>query len=440
MFSASLTEQSAERRAQRASFVAAVIVALAATLCTVTLSAQTPPMERVTLEQAVQRALQNNPTIAQASQAVLRAESLLQQARAATLPSVSALVSTSVIDTARGFTGAVIQPRSQTTISANMSMPVLAASRWAAATQARDQIEVANLSTADVRRQIGVATAQTYLAIISQGRLVDVNMRALETARAHLDYSDRRLASGAGTRLNQLRAAQEVSSDEARLENARLAVVRAQEALGVLMAANGPVDAAAEPAFDLPANIDEQEWMTARTDVRLQTAAQRATDRVWRDSFKDFFPTATASFDPQGVTPAGAFAPSRTWRFTVSFSQPVFDGGQRGGLRRFREATAQASKLALASTEIQARSEVRLAQEVVRSTERTLASLRLSAQQANEVLSITNTAFEAGATTNIEVIDAERSARDAEASAEIAADAVRRARLDLLTALGRFPQ
>ena len=46
----------------------------------------------------------------------------------------------------------------------------------------------------------------------------------------------------------------------------------------------------------------------------------------------------------------------------------------------------------------------------------------------------------AGATTNLEVIDAERSARDAESAATIAEDAVRRARLDLLVALGRFPQ
>jgi hypothetical protein len=38
------------------------------------------------------------------------------------------------------------------------------------------------------------------------------------------------------------------------------------------------------------------------------------------------------------------------------------------------------------------------------------------------------------------VIDAQRSARDADAAAELAADTVRRARLDLLTALGRFPQ
>jgi outer membrane protein TolC len=44
-----------------------------------------------------------------------------------------------------------------------------------------------------------------------------------------------------------------------------------------------------------------------------------------------------------------------------------------------------------------------------------------------------------GATTNIEVIDAQRSAQDAETAATQAEDAVRRARLELLVALGRFP-
>jgi len=406
--------------------------------------AQTPPpMEKVTLQEAVTRALANNPTIAQAAEAVLRAEGLLQQARAATMPTVNAFVTNATLDTGRSFSGTVVQPRNQSTISADLSVPVLAASRWAAATQARDQIEVANLSTADVRKQIAVATAQAYLSIIAARRQVDVNLRARDAANAHLDYAQRRLAQGAGTRLNELRAAQEVSADEARVEVVGLAVRRAQEALGVLMAVNGPVDAASEPVFDLPPDAavsDEAAWMSARTDVRLSLATERAFERVWHDSKKDYFPTATASFDPQALSPAGAFTASKGWRFALSFTAPIFDAGQRRGLSKVREAAAKTSAFSLASLENQARSEVRLAQETVRSNERALTSLRLSAQQADEVLSITNTAFQAGATTNLEVIDAQRSARDAEAAAAIAEDAVRRAQLDLLTALGRFPQ
>src|SRR5437879_5042768 len=234
-----------------------------------------PAMERVTFEEAITRALANNPTIAGAAEAVLRAEGLLQQARAATRPGVNAFLTNSTLDTGRSFNGVVIQPRNQTAISADLSMPVLAPARWAATTQARDQVDVANLVTADVRKQIAVAAAQAYLAVITQERQLDVNLRARESAQAHLDYAQRRLAQGAGTRLNELRAAQEVAADEARLENAGLAVRRAQEALGVLLAANSPVDAAAEPAFDIPpaaAVADETARLATRTDVRLSTA------------------------------------------------------------------------------------------------------------------------------------------------------------------------
>ena len=92
----------------------------------------------------------------------------------------------------------------------------------------------------------------------------------------------------------------------------------------MLMAADGPVDAAAEPAFDIPpatAMADETAWMAARTDVRLSLATQRAVERVWHDSSKDYFPTAIASFDPQALTPSGAFSTSQdSWRFAVSVS------------------------------------------------------------------------------------------------------------------------
>jgi outer membrane protein TolC len=106
---------------------------------------------------------------------------------------------------------------------------------------------------------------------------------------------------------------------------------------------------------------------------------------------------------------------------------------------RLREITLDQSKIAMSDLELRARSEVRMAQETVRSRERTLQSSELSARQAEEVLTITTTAFEVGATTNLEVIDAQRSARDAETAAALARDAVQRARLELLVALGRFP-
>ena len=82
---------------------------------------------------------------------------------------------------------------------------------------------------------------------------------------------------------------------------------------------------------------------------------------------------------------------------------------------------------------------MRAAREAVASADRGLASARAAADQAQQVVNIVNISFRAGAATNIEVIDAERSARDADTAVAVAEDTLRRARLELLTALGRFP-
>lgn len=397
-----------------------------------------PAPIRMEFDAVIRQAVEKNPTVARAATNITRAEALLQQARAVTLPSAAVGVTNTTLDGARSFSGGVTTPQNQFAFTGNASMPVLAASRWAAVTQARDQIEVASVSVDEVRQQIVVAAAQAYLSVLAFKRQVDVNERALEGARAHLDYAQKRFEGGAGSRLNQLRAAQIVSSEETRLEAIRFSLRSAQEALGVLIAADGPVDTGAEPVFDAPGSMDESAWMKARPDLLTQAAVQRAAERVVKDSWRDWMPTVNASFDPAYITPRSLFQPSGTWRFTLVASQPLFDGGVRKSARRLREVSLTQTKLDLTLLEIQARSEVRIAQEAVRSRERTLATATRAAEEAAEVLRITTTAFEVGATTNLEVIDAQREARDADTAAALAKDALNRAKLELLVALGLF--
>jgi len=68
-----------------------------------------------------------------------------------------------------------------------------------------------------------------------------------------------------------------------------------------------------------------------------------------------------------------------------------------------------------------------------------LASARDAARLAKRAMELSTIAYKAGATTNLEVIDAARSARDADTAAAQAEDLSRQARLDLLVASGRFP-
>lgn len=403
------------------------------------LRAQPAAFEAVSFDEAIRRAVAQNPDAAEAAQAILRAEALLLAARTVLFPTASATVTTTVLNEARGFNGLVTQPQTQTGFGGSVSYPVLAAARWAARVQAADQVQVARLAADEVKRQIAIAASQAYLAIIAQRRQVEVNLRALENARVHLDYASTRLRAGAGSRLNELRASQEVATDEVLVEASRLALRRAQEALGVLLAADVPLDAAAEPVFTVPEAPPAQGWLSQRVDVKLASADVAAADRVARDSWKDWIPAGTLSFFPQYITPAGLFQPSRTWSAALQFAVPIFDGGQRRAVARQREVAADVARIRLSDLELRARGELRTAQAAVESTARALESARRASQDAAEVVRISDIAFRAGATTNLELVDAQRRARDADTAAAQAEDRLRQARLDLLIALGRFP-
>ena len=131
--------------------------------------------------------------------------------------------------------------------------------------------------------------------------------------------------------MNELRAQQELSTDEGLVESARLALYRAQEALGVLLVADGPVDATDEPAFDLPADASEANVLQFRPDLKVFSAEQQAAERVLRDSSKDYWPYLEAVFLPQSTYPAQFFSPPNSWRFLLQMSVPIFDSGQRKG-------------------------------------------------------------------------------------------------------------
>ena len=295
---------------------------------------------------------------------------------------------------------------------------------------------------------MALATADAYLSIIALRRVVEGNTQAVATGRAHFDLATQLEQQGTGSRLNALRAEQQLSTFQRNLEVSSFAVYRSQEALGVLLVANAAVDAVDEPDFALPPDAAEIASQTgditpillqSRPDLRLFTGQQQAAARVLRDSSKDWWPSLDALFIPQSVRPAQFFSSADSWRFLLQANIPIFDSGTRSALKTQRQSAFDISQANLTGALIQASSEVRTAREAVASGARALASAQAAADQAREVVNIVNVSFRAGAATNIEVIDADRSARDADTAVAIAEDLLRRSRLDLLVALGRFP-
>ena len=396
----------------------------------------------MSFKDAVARAIERNPSAQTAAAEILRADALLGQVRAGALPHVSAGVTVTTYDGSALVRSTASTSQNQLAAGVTVLAPLYAPVQWALRVQALDNKQTAELAAADVRRQVAVATAQAYLTVLAWQRVLDANLRARDTAQAHYEFARQRRESGAGSRLNELRAQQSVSIDDVIVEEARAGLYRSQEALGVFVADTGPVTTSGEPLLDVPPSLVSAiaAMPTERTDLRLAAGREKAASRVVSDSWKDWLPSVSGLFLPQYVNPATTIQPAWSWRLQVAASVPIFDAGSRREQHAERSVLLKESQIAFDGMVRQAQSEERTAENALARSERAWAAAKLAAQQAREVVEIVNISFKVGASTNIEVIDAQRVARDADNAAAVAEDQVRQSRLALLVALGRFPQ
>jgi outer membrane protein len=401
-----------------------------------------PAPEAIGFDQAVERAVRHATSSALAAQEIARAEALLQEVRAGALPVVSGNATYTRIDAAR-YSGPVkVVAENQLNANLALSAPLVAASRWYQWSHAGDQAEVARASERDVRRAVALSAARAYLTIVAQKRAVEVSQRAVRTSATHYDYSHTRRLGGVGNLLDELRADQQLATAQAQLENALAGLARAQEALGVATGGDAPLDALGEPDLSgAPATAAEGQQLAeeGRTDVLLARRRADAAHRLVEDSWADWLPTLSLGAQAYLQDPPTTSTPRHGWQAQLLLSIPLYEGGLRAGQRRERQALDEEARLALEGSRLQARADVRVALSNLQRAQGAWEQSRRAAERATSALSVVEQAFQAGATTSLDVTDAERTARDADTAAVVAEDAVRQSRLDLLAAVGRFP-
>jgi outer membrane protein TolC len=420
-----------------AALVWAFILALAST---VAYAQEAPKTIRVTWQQALDRAAARNPSAYIAQQEIARADALVREARAGWLPILAGNGSYVRLDSARAFAGTVTTPIAQWNGNLQLTVPLVAPSAWANDWHAQDNRTLATASAADVRRQLATAVGHVYLTVLLEHRQLEVAARARDTALSHYDYAHTRLGLGLGNGVDDARAEQELRTDEAQLKDAETALVRAQSALATLLSEEDLVDVA--DAFDL-ANAPAPDTAldsarSRRADVRAQEARRTASAHLRRDEWVYYAPSllAQAQAFKQTETP---LQPGTGWQIAVVLSIPFYDGGMRYGVRREREAADEEARAQLEATLRQVSVEVRTAFRVVANADASLRSAREAAASATTAATLADKSYRGGASTNIEVVDAERRAHDADSAVALAEDAARQARLDLLVATGAFP-
>lgn len=398
-------------------------------------------MPAITLDEAVKRALARNPTAEVAAQEIRRAEALREQARAGWLPTLYGNGTYTHLDNDRILNGKVALAQNQLTANLTLTVPLVAPKQWTAYARSKENVDVARAGLADARRETAVATARAYLTVVAQHRVLGTALRALATAKAHEDYSSTRLKGGVGNRLDAVRASQERATAEVSVRTQQTSLARAQEALGVVTGEETPLDAASDPVLAGAPTVEAalSESANHRADITAQRDRVEVARKAVRDSWADYLPVLSAIGQPFYQNPPTFTQPQTGWQAQLVLQLPLFDGGARYGVAHEREALEAQARARLDGALRQARSEVRVAFDAMKQADEALVGAREAAKLSREALELAELAYKAGATSNIEVIDAERRSYEAETAAAIAEDTSRQARLDLLAACGRFP-
>jgi outer membrane protein TolC len=395
-----------------------------------------PATATIEFDAAIRRAIANNPTRRVALLEIARTQGLLAQATAALLPQVGTGGAYTRLEGDRFVNMTLFQAANSFDAAATLAMPIVDFNAYANRRRAADNVDTAAADGESTKRDIAIATARVYFAAFTAARFVDIAQHARDTARGHVDFAASRRRGGLGTELDLSRARTELATDEAQLASAQTSLARTQAALGVITGTDAPLAAGAAPIFDTHVGGGIAE----RADVLASRLHRDAADRSSELDWTLWAPTLRVAGDGFFTAPQLPPIPRFGYSLVFTLQIPIYEGGLRHGIHAQHEAELAQAREREIGVERQARSEIDVAETTLGRSRLARDAARDAAQLAARTLELATVGYQAGNTSELEVIDAERAARDTATQAAIAENDLREAELDLLAATGAFPR
>lgn len=404
------------------------------------------------LDALVDAALTHNANIEQAIARVAEAQATLAQANAAFVPTLSANALTQRARLSqRSFSaspslqsGAVSPLYDNDQLYAGVSYEI---DLWGRLRRASESARAQLLATAfgrdTTRLSVAANVAQTYFALRSIEAQLLATQASLRTREASLELVTKRVRAGYSSSLDQAQAESSRAQAAATLRNderLRAVYVHALATLtGQLDLQVEPGDARSLPVPASPPPGLPSQLLERRPDVRQSEANLIAANAQIGQALANRFPalTLTGQYGGQSAGLSDLLtAPARFWTLGASAAATVIDGGNKRAQVRAAQARADQATAAYRATVETAFREVADALANVRQTALAEDDLQKQLDAAREQQRIATRRYEAGYADYTTVLDAIRTASDA----EIAFVSNRQSRLsysvDLFKALG----
>ncbi len=410
-----------------------------------------PQPLRLTLRDAVQIALKQNPQVQVANLNVAGSQENHVVARAALLPQANLAVSETVqrenLETFLGarFPGfpAHTSPFWTSQGGPNGSAPLLDLAAWHRWRESKENITGAHAQELTVREQNVLLVVSQYLGSLRAAADVGAAQSRVELAKALFDQASDLQRNGVGTAIDTLRANVQYQNEQQRLIEARTALATSLYGLSRLLNIDPhqPVELAdASEFFKTPAySADEtmERAFVARPEMKAVASEIRAAE-LEKDAAKDARIPRIAlngEWTEEGLSPASAMP---VYNFGAALDVPLFTGG------RIRAQIAisdiELKKLAQQQTDLrnQIAQEVRTAAAQLDAAKNEVDVANLGVGLAREEVTQARDRFQAGVANNIEVITAQDELARANDNQIVALYRYNQARADLAHATGQM--
>ena len=375
------------------------------------------PVDTVTIEEAVARALDASPQMVQAETGLGTSQFGIRQAYASFLPNLSLSTGASLSSSERFDPSTGLQVSGQSNsynAGLSASMDLFSGGRnLAAVRSARATVVAADATVVTRRFAVALEAKRAFFAVLRAEELIALNEERITQAGEQLSAAERRLQAGRATRSDVLRARLQVSNARQGLLNAETQRRTGMYALGRAVGLEGPV--AAEPPASLePAPLGLT--LEGMRELVLREAPSVVSSEASLGVAEAGLSQARAQYFPSlGVSGGYNWSNrefdlvdgNKSWSTRLSLSYPIFNGLQR-------EASLGRARAQVTVAEAQAAEARRI---VLAELERLVAELELSALEleilqesvavAEEDYRVLRERYQLGAATILELVSSQ---------------------------------
>jgi cobalt-zinc-cadmium efflux system outer membrane protein len=383
-----------------------------------------PPAQRLTLAEALRLAGQDNPQLAASTHQVASAQANLSGQKQPLNPN---LFITGTTNTPYG-----LDPSDPTRYGVIYTLETSGRQRWRTG-QARAQLQGTQADAVTTRLSVQQTTAAAYADLQAANSNLQTEREAYETAKRLYDLITKRVELGDAPASNATRTRIALTQEEQNLFRAISAVRQFRAALNVQLGRNPdlPIDAADPLAFTpLALKLEDLQALALRSrpELRSAEASRRALDANVKLQRSQLYPDLQLGANPRTLGDR---------QVQVSVALPLFDFGSiRGAVNKAKE-DAKVQDAQIVQVQQQIRLDVQTAYIALTQSQRLVTSFQDGIlPRTQTLLDQVQQGYTLGASSILDVIDAQQTFRAARNDYNNALGDYRRALAQLQRALG----